>query len=65
MTPAELRAEPTSAGRFVESFVLQQLRPQADAVSGELMHVRTGSGEHEVDAVTRPLLAVPLGSVMG
>lgn len=51
LTPADLRDDPTTAGRLLESFVLQQLRPQVDAVSGELMHVRTGSGEHEVDAV--------------
>jgi predicted AAA+ superfamily ATPase len=47
----DLRADPTGAGRFLESFVMQQLRPQVDAVHGTLMHVRTGSGEREVDAI--------------
>ncbi len=50
-TVADLRADPTTAGRFVESFVMQQLRPQVEAVGGSLMHVRTAAGEHEVDAV--------------
>lgn len=46
-----LTADPTLAGRYVESFVMQQLRPQVDAVRGALSHLRTGAGEREADAV--------------
>lgn len=46
-----LRTNSTLAGRFVESFVMQQLRSQVDLMRGELLHLRTGSGDHEVDAV--------------
>lgn len=61
LTVADLRADPSTAGRYLESYVLQQLRPQVDRVGGALMHVRTGAGEHEVDAVVevgRRLLGV-------
>ncbi|MEI2778908.1 MAG: DUF4143 domain-containing protein [Tetrasphaera sp.] len=51
VAPAELRADPTLAGRYLESFVVQQLRPQADLVAGTLRHVRTSAGEREVDIV--------------
>ena len=47
----DLAGDPTLAGRYLESYVLQQLRPQVDAIGGVLSHVRTGAGEHEVDAV--------------
>ncbi|MFN8080120.1 MAG: DUF4143 domain-containing protein [Kineosporiaceae bacterium] len=47
----QLRQEPTSAGRLLESYVAQQLRPQVDALRGNLFHVRTGAGEREVDFV--------------
>ena len=47
----QLKSDPTLAGRFFESFVVQQLRPQVDQVRGALLHLRTGAGEHEVDAV--------------
>lgn len=46
-----LDEDPSLAGRYLESFVMQQLRPQVDAIGGVLTHVRTGAGEHEVDAV--------------
>lgn len=39
------------AGRYLESFVMQQLRPQVDRVRGALYHLRTAAGEREVDAV--------------
>lgn len=48
---AVLRSDPRLAGGYLESFVMQQLRPQVDAVGGALSHVRTGAGEREVDAV--------------
>jgi predicted AAA+ superfamily ATPase len=51
LTIDDLRADPSTAGRYLESFVMQQLRPQVDQVRGTLMHVRTGAGEHEIDAV--------------
>jgi predicted AAA+ superfamily ATPase len=50
-TVEELAAEPSAAGHFLESYVVQQLRPQADLVGASLMHVRTGAGEREVDLV--------------
>lgn len=46
-----LQTDPTLAGRYLESYVLAQLRPQVDRVGGVLTHLRTGAGEHEVDAV--------------
>ncbi len=49
--PAVLRANPATTGPFVESYVMQQLRPQVDLVGGALMHVRTGAGQREVDGI--------------
>ena len=46
-----LGGDPALAGRYLESYVMQQLRPQVDAIGGVLTHMRTGAGEHEVDAV--------------
>lgn len=46
---ALLRTNPRSGGGYLESFVAQQLRPQADAVGATLSHLRTGAGEREVD----------------
>lgn len=46
-----LRADPSLAGAYMESFVLQQLRPQVDAVGGTLSHLRTSSGQREIDAL--------------
>jgi predicted AAA+ superfamily ATPase len=51
LTAEDLKTDPSTAGRYLESFVMQQLRPQVDAVGGALMHVRTGAGAREVDAV--------------
>lgn len=48
---AALQSDLSLAGRFVESFVMQQLRPQVDQVGGTMLHLRTGAGEREVDAV--------------
>jgi len=50
-TEASLRANPHVAGRYVESLVMQQLRPQVDAMKGTMGHVRTANGQREVDAV--------------
>ena len=47
----ELRSDPTAAGRYLESFVMQQLRPQVDGIGGVLRHMRTGAGGREIDAV--------------
>lgn len=46
-----LTADPTLAGRYIESFALQQLRPQVDLVRGALSHLRTGAGEREIDGI--------------
>lgn len=43
--------DPTLAGPYVESSVMQQLRPQIDGVGGTLSHLRTGAGQHEIDAI--------------
>ena len=48
---SDLRANHSVAGRYLESFVMQQLRPQVDLVRGALLHLRTSAGEREVDAV--------------
>lgn len=56
----QLESDPALAGNFLESFVVQQLRPQADALGLALSHLRTGAGEREVDIVVetpRGLLA--------
>lgn len=47
----QLAADPRLTGRYLESFVMQQLRPQADILHGRLAHVRTSAGEREIDAV--------------
>lgn len=46
-----LTEDPTLAGRYVESFAMQQLRPQIDLVRGALSHLRTGAGEREIDGI--------------
>ena len=43
--------EPAVLGPYVESFVMQQLRPQVDRVGGAISHLRTGSSAQEVDVV--------------
>ncbi|MBM7518217.1 ATP-binding protein [Nocardioides nitrophenolicus] len=47
--PDQLRRDPALAGRFLESFVATQLRPECDRLGGVLHHVRTKGGEREVD----------------
>lgn len=47
----DLRADPTLAGPYLESFVAQQLRPQVDRAGGAIAHVRTGAGQREIDVV--------------
>ncbi|MBK7320886.1 MAG: ATP-binding protein [Candidatus Microthrix sp.] len=47
----ELASNPTLAGRYVESFVVAQLRPEVDAAGGYLSHLRTRGGDQEVDIV--------------
>lgn len=47
----DLVADPSLAGAYLESFVLQQLRPQADLAGVDLSHLRTTAGTHEVDLV--------------
>ncbi len=51
VTVADLRSDHTLAGRYLESYVTQQLRPQVDLVRGALLHLRTSAGEREIDAV--------------
>lgn len=47
----QLEADPTLAGRYVESFFMQQLRPQVDQTRGLLHHLRTSASQHEIDAI--------------
>ena len=49
----DLRASPSLAGQYLESFVLQQLRPQVDLVGGVLTHLRTSGSGKEVDVVQK------------
>ncbi len=51
ITREQLRSDPSLAGRHLESFLLQQLRPQVDLCGGTLTHLRTAGGEREIDAV--------------
>lgn len=51
VTVEDLHAAPSVACHYLESFVLQQLRPQVDLVGGVLSHLRTGGGTREVDAI--------------
>jgi predicted AAA+ superfamily ATPase len=48
---SDLDADRSLAGRYLESFVAQQLRPQVGLVGGELWHLRTGAGQQEIDFV--------------
>lgn len=47
----ELRCNPMLLGRYLESYVAAQLRPQADALKVGLYHLRTSGGAHEVDFI--------------
>lgn len=51
VTPEELRRDPTLEGRYLESFVVAQLRPECDAIGAEMWHLRSKAGEREVDLV--------------
>lgn len=51
LTAGDLKADPALAGRFVESYVAQQLRPLADPIGNRLWHLRTAGGTHEVDFI--------------
>lgn len=45
----DLEASPDLAGRYVESYVTCQLRPEVDRLRGSIHHVRDTAGAHEVD----------------
>lgn len=47
----QLASDPRLAGRYLESYVVQQLRPHVDMARAHLMHLRSSAGENEVDAV--------------
>ena len=47
--PVELRRDPILAGRYLESFVAAQLRPEGDRAGAVLHHLRTKGGEQEID----------------
>lgn len=48
-TARQLNEDPSLAGHYVESFVLQQLRPHLSTHDANAAHVRTAGGAHEVD----------------
>ncbi len=47
----DMLADRDLAGRYLESFVAQQLRPQVPLLGGRLSHLRTSAGQREVDFV--------------
>ena len=47
--PDQLRRDPRLAGRYLESFVAAQLRPECDRLGGVMHHLRTKGGEREID----------------
>ncbi len=47
----ELQDDPALAGKYFDSFIAGQLRPEADAVGAQLSHLRTKGGERELDLV--------------
>lgn len=49
LTTTRLESQPSVAGHYFGSFVVQQLRTQADSQGATISHVRTGGGEREVD----------------
>ncbi|MDO5628574.1 MAG: DUF4143 domain-containing protein [Mobilicoccus sp.] len=51
ITPDDLRSDPTLAGAYLESHVMQQLRPQVDLAGGHLHHLRSSAGEREIDGL--------------
>jgi predicted AAA+ superfamily ATPase len=48
---SDLTADKGLAGRYLESYVAQQLRPQVGLSGGQMSHLRTSGGQHEVDFV--------------
>lgn len=51
LTAGDLSHEPSLVGRYLESFVAQQLRPQVDSLGGTLWHLRAAAGSREIDFV--------------
>jgi len=51
LTAEDLRRDPALADRYVESYVAQQLRPQADLLRGTLSHLRSSGGQREIDLI--------------
>lgn len=44
---AQPGTDPTLAGRYIESFVANQLHPDVDAAEASMAHLRARGGEHE------------------
>lgn len=51
LEPPAAGGDLTDLGAYLESFVVQQLRPQIDGIGGHALHLRTGSNEREIDVV--------------
>lgn len=47
----ELLRDPMLLGRYLESYVAAQLRPQTASLRAELYHLRTSGGAHEIDFI--------------
>ena len=59
MSPRDLDGDTTLARRYVESYTVAQVRPQADALGGTVYHLRTYSGGREVDTI----IETPVGLI--
>lgn len=51
VSAADLERDLSLAGRYFESYAVQQLRTQAASLGGRLSHLRTGAGQQEVDVI--------------
>ena len=51
LTPAGLDADPTTLGRYLESYAVAQLRTPVDLLGGRLCHLRTDAAGREVDII--------------
>ena len=59
LSASDLLSDPMILGRYFESYVAAQLRPQASSVNAAMYHIRTSGRAHEVDL----LLDTPQGLI--
>lgn len=53
ISPTEFENNPTLAGRYFESWVASQLRPECDALDAQPFHVQTKGGDQEIDLLVQ------------